>query len=216
MLPPPPPTFDLTALAGQLARAGFDLVHSFDARTAVAETGAAIDLVGQAVGVFVGNTRALWPAFTAARAADAELATAQHPLDLYSERTIDRAAQALSNARVFYTHRTYAGAFLPMQRLAAAAGIATLAPTQLLIHPTYGPWFALRALIICDGEPPPRVRLPPVCTCDARCTDAFARAVSSTGPERWRAWLAVREACTVGRDYRYSDEQIEHHYSALR
>ena len=207
---------DARVVAAELASAGFDLMHPFDVRACVEETGAAIDVGAQTLGTFVGNTRALWPIFTAARAADAELASAEHPLDLYSERTIDRVAKALPNARVFYTHRKYGDAFLPLQRLAAAAGLATLAPTQLLIHPVYGPWFALRALILCDGEPPPRVRLPSVCSCDARCTDAFTRAMASTGSERWRAWLAVREACTVGRDYRYSDEQIEHHYSALR
>jgi methylmalonic aciduria homocystinuria type C protein len=85
-----------------------------------------------------------------------------------------------------------------------------------VIHPIYGPWFALRAVILCDGTPPPRVQLASSCTCDARCTDAFARATAATGPDKWRAWLEVREACTLGREHRYSDEQIEYHYSFLR
>jgi methylmalonic aciduria homocystinuria type C protein len=192
-------------------------VHPFDAHACASETGAAITRdPSQALGLFIGNTRALWPRFVAARAGDAELAAAAHPLELYSERVIDRVAASLPHARVYYAHRTYDGAFLPLQRLAVAAGIGALSPTHLVIHPVYGPWFALRAVIVCDGAVPvqsPRVRLP--CTCDERCTSAFAQAVEATGPDRWRAWLAVRDSCTVGRDHRYSDEQIAYHYSFL-
>jgi cyanocobalamin reductase (cyanide-eliminating) / alkylcobalamin dealkylase len=204
----------LAAVAAELSRAGFDLVHPFDARACASETGAVLD--GGALGLFVGNTRALWPVFTAARAADAELAAASDPLELYAERVIDRVAAGIQNARVYYSHRMYDGGFLPLQRLAVAAGIGTLSPTHLVIHPVYGPWFALRAVIVCDGEPPPRTVAERACTCDQRCLDAFTRAVASEGPKRWRAWLDVRDACTAGREHRYSDEQIAYHYSFLR
>ena len=204
----------LAAATAELSRAGFDLVHPFDVRACAAETGTPLD--GGALGLFVGNTRALWPIFTAARAATPELAAASDPLELYTERTIDRVAYSIANARVYYSHRTYDGAFLPLQRLAVAAGIGTLSPTHFVIHPVYGPWFALRAVIVCDGEPPPRAAAERACTCDQRCLDAFTRAVESSGPDRWRAWLAVRDACTAGREHRYSDEQIAYHYSFLR
>jgi cyanocobalamin reductase (cyanide-eliminating) / alkylcobalamin dealkylase len=205
----------LAAATENLARAGFDLVHRFDVRACATEIG--IPALGTgALGVFVGNTRALWPIFSAARTTDPELASSSDPLELYTERMIDRVAAALPEARLFYSHRQYDGAFLPLQRLAVAAGIGALSPTHLVIHPIYGPWFALRAVIVCDGQPPARTSVARACTCDARCTAAFDRALASSGPERWRAWLAVREACTVGRDYRYSDEQIAYHYSFLR
>jgi methylmalonic aciduria homocystinuria type C protein len=204
----------LAAVTAELARAGFDLVHPFDVQACAGEVGATLDR--GALGLFVGNTRALWPVFSAARATDPELARATDPLELYTERTIDRVAATLPHARVFYAHRTYDGAFLPLQRLAVAAGIGTLSPTQLVIHPIYGPWFALRAVIVCDGHPPPRIAANRACTCDERCLDAFAQAIQSSGPERWRAWLAVRDACTVGREHRYTDDQIAYHYSFLR
>jgi methylmalonic aciduria homocystinuria type C protein len=200
--------------SAELARAGFDLVHPFDVRACAAETGARLE--GGALGLFIGNTRALWPIFSAARASDPDLAAAQHPLELYAERMIDRIAATLPGARVYYSHRTYDGAFLPLQRLAAAAGIGTLSPTHLVIHPIYGPWFALRAVIVCAGEPPPRSVPDQVCTCDERCLAAYRDALVTEGPGRWRAWLAVRDACPVGRDHRYSDEQIAYHYSFLR
>jgi methylmalonic aciduria homocystinuria type C protein len=38
----------------------------------------------------------------------------------------------------------------------------------------------------------------------------------ATGEAGWRAWLAVRESCPVGREYRYCDAQIEYHYTKDR
>jgi hypothetical protein len=32
----------------------------------------------------------------------------------------------------------------------------------------------------------------------------------------WRAWVAVRDACPVGRASRYGDEQIRYHYAKDR
>jgi hypothetical protein len=42
-----------------------------------------------------------------------------------------------------------AGRLVAMQRLAHAIGVAHLHPgSQLCIHPTYGPWIALRAVVV--------------------------------------------------------------------
>ena len=30
--------------------------------------------------------------------------------------------------------------------------------------------------------------------------------------DTWRLWLAVRDACPVGREHRYGDDQIGYHY----
>src|SRR3569833_4110147 len=139
-----------------LADAGFDVTQELDLGTT-----AIAGLTGR--GLLVGNTRALWPIFIAARKADAELLASPDPLDLYTERTIARAFPA---ARAWFAHRRYDGAYLPFQRIAVTAylpfqriavtaGLGALAPPQLVIHPTYGPWFALRALVALDGAPPP-------------------------------------------------------------
>lgn len=195
--------------------AGFDIVHEFDASACAREVGLAM-LADPArrVGLLIGNTRALWPHFSAARA---RLGDGPDPLQRYTEEVIDRVAAELPDARVLYAHRRYDGEFVPFQRLAVASGLGGLAPTQLVIHPVYGPWFALRAAILCAGEPvPAAVPQPPPCTCTASCHEALARAMASSGGDRPRAWLAVRDACSVGREHRYSDEQIEYHYSFLR
>jgi methylmalonic aciduria homocystinuria type C protein len=197
-----------------LADAGFDLVHAFDpARTGIATF---VDPSRRA-GWLVGNTRALWPRFVAARRADRELDAAAHPLERHTEAAIVRALSG-GHGRAWFGHRTYEeGTFIPLQAVAVASGLGTLAPTGLVIHPVFGPWFALRAVIVEPGEPPPaREPIRRTCECGAPCLDALARAQAARGPEAWRAWLAVRDACPIGREHRYSDEQILYHYGRNR
>jgi len=199
-----------------LAEAGFDLVHAFDPAPLAGEPGLAM-LADPArrCGWLVGNTRALWPAFVAARAADRELAAAPDPLDRYTERAIERAI-AGTTGRAWLGHRRYDGAFVPLQRLAELVGLAARAPIGLAIHPVYGPWFALRAVVLGDGEPIARAPIARPCECGAACMQALARAQAARGPDAARAWLAVRDACPVGREHRYSEAQIEHHYAVLK
>jgi methylmalonic aciduria homocystinuria type C protein len=186
-----------------LAAAGFDIAHAFDAAVLAREPGLEALAEHGRVGLLVGNTRELWRPFVAA--VDR---TRGHPLQHYTETIVDR---ELPGRRIYYVHRMYDGAYVPFQRLAVAVGLAAIAPTQLLVHPIYGPWFALRAVAFVDGDPPPtppRVAKP--CTCGAACTSTLARAIASRD---WRDWLAVRDACPIGRTFRYSDEQIRYHYT---
>ncbi len=59
--------------------------------------------------------------------------------------------------------------------------------------------------------------------CAAGCQPALERALAAGAPrdqaelrERWKLWLAVRDGCPVGRDHRYSDDQIRYHYAGDR
>lgn len=184
-----------------LAAAGFDLVHAFDAHAAAREPGWERLANGPRTGLLIANTRALWPIFCAARRDEPD------PLDRYTERTI---AGAYPDAPAYFAHARYDGAFLPFSRLAVAIGFAALAPSQLVIHPIYGPWLALRAVVLVDAEPPPvRAPIPKPCACGAACDAALAAARGSTD---WRAWLAVRDSCTLGAAHRYSEDQIRFHY----
>jgi methylmalonic aciduria homocystinuria type C protein len=212
-------------------------VHRFDAGLVLREVGLA-RLVDPArpVGILVGNTRALWEPFLAARRANATLAASSDPIEQFTEAVVGAEATT-RDATVFYSHAQYDGAFLPFQRIAVAAGFAALAPTHLLVHPTYGPWFALRAIVLISDTtnrgptpisahdvqrgPTPisahrfaSVAIEPPCTCDASCLAMFDAAIAAgNGPESWRAWLAVRDACPVGRAFRYSDAQLAYHYT---
>lgn len=182
-----------------LADAGFDVTQELDLGATGIE-----GLSGR--GLLVGNTRALWPIFVAARKDDPALLASRDPLDLYTECTF---ARAYPGARVWFAHRRYDGAFLPFQKIAVAAGLAALAPTQLVIHPVYGPWFALRALVALDGDPPPRAA-PLTYRCTGECAARLSDALQA---DDWRAWLAMRDACRVGREFRYGDSQLAYHYT---
>jgi hypothetical protein len=187
-----------------LADAGFDIAHTFDAHAAAREPGLARLAAGPRLGILIGNTRALWPRFCEALR-DPALAAERDPLERYAERQIDA---AFPGAAIYYSHRRYDDAFLPLQRLAVAAGLGALSPGQLVIHPVYGPWFALRAVVVIEGEPPTRTRIAQPCCCGASCGAALARAQQSSD---WRSWLFVRETCSL-QDWRYSDAQIRYHY----
>ena len=188
-----------------LADAGFDLAHRFDASVAAREPGLERLAGTDRLGILIGNTRALWPRFVAAMR-DPELAADPHPLERYTEQTIGK---IFSDARIYYGHRRYDGAFLPFQRLAVAIGLGALAPSHLVIHPIYGPWFALRAVILVGGEPPVRMAIASPCTCVAACRTTLEAALTSTS---WEPWLAVRDACSL-RAWRYPDDQIRYHYT---
>jgi hypothetical protein len=177
----------------QIAAAGFDIAHAFDAALVPR-------LSGGRLGVLIGNTRALWPHFEAARRAEPD------PLERYTERTIEAAFPAAS---VFYAHRKYEDGFIPFQRIAIAAGLGALAPSRLVVHPIYGPWFALRAVVVLDGDPPARAPIAQPCRCEAACTAALDAALAD--PFNADAWLAVRDSCTL-RDHRYDEAQIRYHY----
>lgn len=195
---------DDPALA-QLAAGGFDIAHAFDAHAAAAEPGwACLAPPAPARGVLLGNTRALWAPFSAALAGGA-LAGLADPLDAYTERAV---TAAFPGARVHFAHRTYADHYLPFQRLAVATGLGALSPSQLVIHPAFGPWFALRAVVTLPGTAPVRAPIPRACVCTGACERAFAAAAGAT---TLRPWLAVRDACSLAA-HRYDDAHIAFHY----
>jgi methylmalonic aciduria homocystinuria type C protein len=181
----------------------------------------------RALVIVIGNTRALWPVIRAARAPGGLLAGVRDPIDRYTQDIVGNAvAHAIAvHAPGVAADVRYSPEPPPrrvaMQRLAAVAGLAWLSPSHMCIHPVYGPWFALRAAIVVDVDgPPPRPPLAPPCDCATHCTprltDALAAGVPQSSAElrpRWHAWLAVRDACPVGRAHRYTDGQLRYHYT---
>jgi methylmalonic aciduria homocystinuria type C protein len=217
------------AIADGCAAAGFDLCAATTAADYHARVPADVHVEAfgraRALLIVVGNTRALWPRFAAALA-DPDLAAAADPLDVYAARSIGAVvARVLAGTR----HEIYYAPEPPprrvaLQRLADVAGLAALAPSHLCVHPTFGPWIALRAAIAVDVEgPAPAPATPRACDCATGCGAALTRALDAGPPrdgaelrERWRLWLAVRDACPAGRAHRYGDDQIAYHYTGER
>jgi methylmalonic aciduria homocystinuria type C protein len=230
---PPTPWPSLTkSVAARLAASGLDLVHPFSVdwyNARAAPRGARLPDFGRsgALGLLIGNTQALWPHFRRAYAAEPRLQTACDPLDAYCTDAVLACAAAFEAASVVRFAHELEPAPIPIQRIAAITGFATLSPSHLSVHAEQGPWIALRAVAIFDvdgpsGDPPPHRDL---CTpCHKPCMPAFNSAFERLGGELaaaaveldWQSWLAVRDACPVGKSSRYSDEQIRYHYTKRR
>jgi methylmalonic aciduria homocystinuria type C protein len=201
-----------------LLKAGLDLVHPFDVSDYNTLIKAhpqlnPLPMFGreQAMGLLIGNSRALWPIFLNALTLNQELAASSHPLDTYVTQAVSQAVDELNERHVIRFSHVGGAHLVSMLHVAEASGFAERGPVHLAIHPTYGPWFALRAVVILDRPAPGQGdSAPSLCSgCSAPCKSAFAHAESGTD---WRDWVGVRDACPVGRDHRYSEDQIRYHY----
>ena len=215
-------------IAARCRGAGLDLLSPFTVswyNDAVAPAHRLPDLGrSRALALLIGNTRALWLPFLDALRSTPALREGADPLDRYVEQAVRGALRVLPHRWALRFDHETTPAPVAMQQLAQIAGLAYLAPGRLSVHPSFGPWIALRAAVVVDvdgprGEPP---ALPRPCNeCERGCLQAL-NAVGSYGDAGatpsadWRAWLTVRDACPLGREHRYDDEQIRYHYTKDR
>lgn len=204
------------------AAAGFDLVQPFGTSWCSTEPDLQLPDFGRdsALALLVGNTRALWPALVAAlRRSPARLGS-ESVVDAWAEETITAAAAAVGAAHDIRWAHTTGVMVVPIQRLARVSGLAWLSPANLSIHPLFGPWIGLRAVVVFDLAGPVSPAPPiadPCGQCSRACLPAFEAAQHvADGPRGWRAWLAVRDACPLGRIHRYDEDQIVYHYTRDR
>jgi hypothetical protein len=120
-----------------------------------------------------------------------------------------------------------------LQRLGALAGWHHPSPFWVGVDAVWGSWFAYRAVVLANTQLPltPQRTTPPPCdTCASKpcikACPAGALASEQTGAWRLQACLdfrkqpaspcqdrcLARNACPVGMDHRYADEQITYHY----
>jgi methylmalonic aciduria homocystinuria type C protein len=208
-------------------QAGFDLVQPLQVGWYNQQVSGALRLEDygspERLAVVIGNSRALWPRFLSALRGDPALLSAAHPLYLYTERSISRAVAQLGVSSVLRWSHAGGAQLVAMQRLAHAAGLAYLSESQLSVHAHFGPWIGLRAAVSFElgGPPGPAPVLEHPCGgCAGRCRPAFERAIAAiAGPvdaagveQHWQLWLACRDACPTGRQYRYDEQQLRYHY----
>jgi methylmalonic aciduria homocystinuria type C protein len=172
--------------------------------------------------IVLGNTRAMWPHLDRFVGSSSQPLT--DPVDTYVEHVISGVTADIAGViDVRYSHEPPPRR-IAIQRLADVAGLAWLSPSHLCIHPMFGPWIALRAAVVLDQPAPAAAsRLEPPCHCSAHCLPKLREALVAGEPtnaaqliEHWRLWLAMRDACPVGRQHRYDDEQIVYHYIGRR
>lgn len=164
-----------------------------------------------ATAVLLGTTRDFWPRFLAER----ERGTLD-PLDRLVERLTHETLTRLFGGDgygVVFSHVVHPAPY-PFQRLAEEFGLPR-GRHGLTLHPTFGSWFALRAVAT---VPPlefsaPSPRGSPCDACPAPCRKL---APSLTLPDLsvdLRLALAARESCPEGAPFRYDRAALGYHYT---
>lgn len=232
----------LDALVPRLAATGLDLAQALDTRRYDAAVTAEYRLprVGRDDGrlaLLIGSSRAFWQPFLAWLRADPTRLDLPDPIDRY---VVEVLTDVLASCGVPHAVRFSFEApprRVAMQRLADVSGLAALTPAMLCVHPTFGPWIALRAAAVFDVAPPDEAVAGATLSCDdcaARCAPALERALAATAArssataaeiERrggdpvapdWPLWLAVRDACPLGREHRYPEAYLRYVYTKDR
>jgi len=191
------------------------------------------------LGFLIGNTKSVWPAFLSHLRANPQCVKAPHPFDNFTKSTLTNITTSLFPSHqheIRWGHETGPGRLVAMQKLAHLSGLAYLdTECHLNIHATYGPWIAFRGALVLDAEfvdfseeagemkssvkealQPKELTHP--CqhlSCLAKKREATKLALAHINTpvrEKWSLWVAVRDACDVGREHRYSQDQVLFHY----
>ncbi len=211
----------LRLLAERVGPAGLDLVAPLALGSYNREIPEEFRLPGapDRLALVVGNTRALWPLFLEAIGRRPDLRRASDPLDLYVEESLTRALEGLPVLEARFAHDKPPRR-VAIQRAADLAGMASLSPAHLSVHPVYGPWIALRAMVVLDLpiSGPDWPAAPCWEGCQRPCMEALERALEvGWDPERtWRVWVGIRDACPRGRAHRYPEDALRYHYAGDR
>ena len=210
-----------------LSEAGLNLfgvlsIERYDAEVPAAWRSAA-ELPAARSAVLVGAAgRALFAAF--GRAPEAGLA--RDPLDHYTRRVVEAAVSPLAGRALFAFERR-GERFADFVALGRAAGLGAPSRLGLLLHPEYGPWMSLRALLLLPlalPESPALNGFEPCRGCPAACSRACPGAalaaerfdISRCAATRRRApgcarKCDARRACVFGTEHRYDDFAEAHH-----
>ena len=188
----------------------------------------------------VGNSAALWPKFLEWLGNKEKPEDVVDPLDDYSTECISEAIWELTREGdiswdTFYVAGEVPERLVSMQRVALTAGLCYHdAETQLAIHPTFGAWVAFRAVVVIDAPSGLGATPPPRLDCllgeeeKAAAREAMAAALRASDEANLctqlhgekgmetdvrLAWAKLRDCVRVGREHRYSEEQLVYHYT---
>lgn len=170
------------------------------------------------------------PGFFAAFRAAPEARLATDPVDAYTRRVACAVAASLDGLALLACDRR-GGVFADFVALAREAGLGAPSRLGLLLHPVFGPWISLRALVLTPRVLPESHPVPgfdPCTGCPAPCAascpgralagprfDAAACAATRAREAGCRSRCAARRACVVGREHGYSAAAEAHHMAAL-
>jgi epoxyqueuosine reductase QueG len=162
-----------------------------------------------------------------------------HPVDGFTRRVVKTAARrmrakGLEARALFYWERITRsptdagpGEFADFAALAEAAGLGAPGRLRILLHPHFGPWLAIRALLMTSAHLAPTAPAPgfaPCEHCPAPCADACpAGAIDEAGLDMETCFdarrgltacaesCAARHACVIGPEHAYGPGADRHY-----
>jgi hypothetical protein len=180
--------------------------------------------------IVVGNGGgAFWAAYRAFCARRPGHEATRDPLDAFTREVVETVARPIvgQGARILYPFR-FPDDPVSFMGLAECAGLGRRSLVGVLVHPTFGPWIALRAAILlpvavraprpADGfDPCPdasSVACIPACPGGAvsdRGWDVRLRRPPVAGGRPCAARCHARFECVIGREHRYPDDALAYH-----
>lgn len=225
----------LSRLPEMLERLGLSLFGSFE----ISESDCPEDRNGLsgAKAALIGNAgQSMWESFSKSAEYSDGL---PNPMDRWTLRVLSDIASDFEAQAIFPFENPY----WPFQRFAAQAGHANSSPLGILVHPEFGLWHAFRGALVWpqshwvaskgfDFLPAEKEQVHPCETCENKpclsaCpVDAFDGVTlnrdlchghlrSGEGPHCMSMGCRARDACPVGTQFRYYDEQIQFHMRAF-
>jgi hypothetical protein len=153
------------------------------------------------------------------------------PVDHHTREALLRALETLEAdghpSRALFAFETLGGVYADFVALARAAGLGAPSRLGLLLHPEFGPWFSIRALILtplalpetpfapgfdpCTGCPAPCQSTCPTAAPGLQGFDLAACDRGRAAHSACRAACAARRACPIGAEHAYPREAEAHH-----
>lgn len=219
---------DLGLEAAGLGLRGCLSQQRYDALVPGAWRSAALLPEARAALVLAAGGRALFEAFRASP----EFGRGADPLDAYTRRVVEAAAARLAApSRALFAFERRGGRFADFVALGRAAGLGAPSRLGLLLHPVYGPWLSIRAVVLTAtrlAESRPLAGFDPCRGCPAPCArachgtalaaarfDARACAATRGSDPGCRLRCDARRACLVGPEHAYAPDAEAHHMRSL-
>jgi len=176
------------------------------------------------LGALIGNTGFFWSHFLQHLAQEPGVLDLEHPLDTYVTKQLKKIVANIDTPTEIRFSYEKGDRFVALQTVCEISGLAPMRTGMLNIHPVYGPWIALRAILSFDLnaatlEETPLPALPT--EWEEACSLAFKDACDAAGEilshqdikDDWERWLKVRDTCPIGKEHRYCEEQVLYHYT---
>jgi hypothetical protein len=175
--------------------------------------------------IIVGNTKRLWSHFV--NNYNLKYNNVSNPLDQYVMDSVEQILIHELEHRVYFSHQksSYDVISRPVIAIQRAAHIARVAfyddkCSYLCIHKEYGPWFALRCVIVLNTEyeqshDEKETPLQNPCSTSVQENTKIALQAAIKDSADWKKWVALRDACGVqfSSVYRYGPNQMKYHYT---